>query len=397
MRHSYERNALSGVTVSNSSGSATTYRFDNAREDTINTGEVGIRDKFSTGPVKHELSATASIFHIDSRNAYGYGDTLTTNIYNPTSYAYPALTSTSGGDLASPKITDSQTLSSVAIADATSFFDDRLQVTLGIRNQRIKDTGYGYSDGVQNSYYNAGTTTPMAGVVFKLRKDLSVYGNYVEGLKAGTHITDTTASNYGATLAPYKTKQKEIGIKYDAGTVGLTAAVFTMSQPNVFKNTTTNYYGENGNQRNRGVELSAFGTPMRGVRLLTGLTLLDAKQESTSGGTTDGKYVIGAAKTQAKAGVEWDVPGVQGLTVNTRVVYTGTEYLDAANTQQLPSWVRYDLGARYVTTIAGKVVTFRGRIDNVTNKNYWASSGGTYGYLVLGSPRTFVLSAAVDF
>jgi len=400
MRHSYERNSLSGVTVTGANGAAATYRFDNAREDTVNTGEVGIRGKFNTGTVKHEVSATASIFELDSRNAYGLSDynALATNLYSPSTYTIPAITSTGGGDLAAPKTTNKQQLSSVAIADTVSFFDDRAQVTLGVRNQRVKTTGYGY-DGIQSSYYNADATTPMAAVVFKLLPNLSVYGSYVEGLQTGTSITDTTASNFGTTLAPYKSKQKEVGVKYDAGKVALTAALFTMSKPNIYKNTTTNYYGENGNQRNRGVEFSAFGTPMRGVRLLAGLTLLDAKQQSTENGTYDGKYVIGAAKTQANAGVEWDIPGVQGLSINARTVYTGSQYVDSANTQEIPSWMRYDLGARYVTTIGGKVITFRGRVDNVTNKGYWASTGGGsgLGYLVQGSPRTVVLSAAVDF
>jgi iron complex outermembrane receptor protein len=58
-----------------------------------------------------------------------------------------------------------------------------------------------------------------------------------------------------------------------------------------------------------------------------------------------------------------------------------------------------DLGARYLTTIANKLVTWRARVDNVTDKNYWASAGGYPGqaYLVLGAPRTFVLSASVEF
>ncbi len=403
MRHSYERNSLSGVEVTGANGAAATYRFDNAREDTVNTGEVGIRTKLTTGPVKHELSATASIYQLDSRNAYGYSDFygLTTNIYTPTNYAIPAITSAGGGDLAAPHITNSEQLSSIAIADTASFFDERMQVTLGVRDQRVKTTGYAYATGIQsaNAYYNQSATTPMAAVVFKVLKDLSVYANYVEGLQASAPVTAFGASNTGQIFAPYISRQKEVGMKYDAGKVGMTAALFTLSQPNLYKNSTTNFYGPNGQQRNRGVEFTAFGTPMRGVRLLAGLTLLDAKQQGTDGGTTDGKYVIGAAKQQAKAGVEWDVPGVQGLSTSARAVYTGNQYIDAANTQEVPSWVRYDLGARYVTTLGGKVVTFRGRIDNVTNKNYWASSGGGsgLGYLVLGSPRTFVLSAAVDF
>ena len=43
-------------------------------------------------------------------------------------------------------------------------------------------------------------------------------------------------------------------------------------------------------------------------------------------------------------------------------------------------------------------VTFRLRVENVADRNYWASSGGfpNSGYLVLGAPRTVLLSASVD-
>ena len=41
----------------------------------------------------------------------------------------------------------------------------------------------------------------------------------------------------------------------------------------------------------------------------------------------------------------------------------------------------------------------RARIDNVTDENNWISAGGFpgQGYLVLGAPLTFVLSASIDF
>jgi len=229
-------------------------------------------------------------------------------------------------------------------------------------------------------------------------RDLSLYGNYVEGLQVGTTVTSTTASNYGQIFAPYKSRQKEVGIKYDAGKVGLTASVFTLAQPNYYQNA-SNYYGPNGHQRNNGLELSAFGTPLRGVRLLSGITFLNTRQEGTAGALTDGNEAIGIPKVQANAGVEWDIPDLRGLSVNARAIYTGSQYADLANTQEVPSWVRYDLGARYVTAIGAQTVTFRARIDNVANKNYWASAGGAFssGYLVLSDPRTFVLSATVDF
>jgi iron complex outermembrane receptor protein len=81
------------------------------------------------------------------------------------------------------------------------------------------------------------------------------------------------------------------------------------------------------------------------------------------------------------------------------VVYTGSSYADALNTLLVPGWTRVDLGARYAVTVAGKPLTLRARVDNVADKDYWSSVGGFpgAGYLVVGAPRTFSLSASVDF
>lgn len=159
------------------------------------------------------------------------------------------------------------------------------------------------------------------------------------------------------------------------------------------------HFGVFGEQRNRGLELSVFGAPLRGLRLLGGLTLLDAGQKVTEGGRNQGKDVIGVPCTQLNLGAECDVPGVHGLTVTARTLYTSAQYADGANQQQLPSWKRLDLGASYTTSVAGRGLTLRARVDNVADKNYWASAGGYpgSGYLVLGAPRTFVLSGSVDF
>ena len=108
---------------------------------------------------------------------------------------------------------------------------------------------------------------------------------------------------------------------------------------------------------------------------------------------------IGAPKTQLSLGGEWDVPGAAGLSLNARAVYTSTQYADLANTKQLPSWTRLDLGARYLTQVAGRDVTLRARVDNVADRNYWASAVSSFGAgsLVLAAPRTVVVSATVAF
>jgi iron complex outermembrane receptor protein len=81
------------------------------------------------------------------------------------------------------------------------------------------------------------------------------------------------------------------------------------------------------------------------------------------------------------------------------LVASGGSYANATNTLRVGGWGRLDIGARYVTEMAGKLVTLRARIDNVANRDYWASVGGYpgSGYLVLGTPRTFSLTASVNF
>jgi outer membrane receptor protein involved in Fe transport len=62
---------------------------------------------------------------------------------------------------------------------------------------------------------------------------------------------------------------------------------------------------------------------------------------------------------QLNLGADWDVPGVQGLSLNARAVHTSTQFADAANLQKLPSWTRLDLGATWDALNDA-------RIDNVT-------------------------------
>jgi iron complex outermembrane receptor protein len=395
-----ESNVLTQSTVSASDGSATMYRFDNTRQDTVQTGELGVRTTLRTGPVGHTISASVSGFENRSYNAYAMSDFLNpfaTNIYRPVDSAAPSANFFTGGSLANPLLTHKSILASYALADTLSLAGDKLLLTVGARHQRIKDYGYDYNSGAQNASYDESAVTPVAGIVYKPVKGVSLYANYIEGLQQGPAASGTDIDNVGATFAPFTSRQKEIGVKVDTGKVGMSAALFTTSQPSAYVQ--NRHFGVFGEQRNRGMELSAYGTPMHGLRVLGGLTLLDAKQERTAGGVNQGKDVIGVPDTQLNAGVEWDVPQVSGLSLNARAVYTSSQFADAANQQQLPSWTRLDFGASYLTRVMGRDLTLRARVDNLTDRAYWASAGGYpgAGYLVAGAPRTFVVSATLDF
>jgi len=404
LRHGDESNVVANPTLTNIFGATAASRFDNTRQDDVSTGEIGVRGKFATGSVQHSLVASATAYNDDQRNAYGLsGTTILSNIYAPVATLFPPPpTLFTGGLLNDPMQTLKVQTSSFALADTMSFMQDRLLVTLGARYQTIKQTTYDYNSGLEQSHYDASKTTPVFGAVFKVTPEVSLYGNYIEGLQQGSVapavVNNLPVLNAGEIFAPFTAQQGEVGVKYESGTVGASAALFQITQPQAFVR--NQVYGTFGEQRNRGAEFLLYGEPVHGLRLLGGLTLINAEQTASPGGLLDGKEAIGVPRQQFNFGAEWDIPGVRGLAVNGRFIYTASQYADAANTQTVPSWNRFDIGARYLMDIGnGRVLTLRGRIDNLFDKSYWASAGGYPGasYLVLGAPRTFVLTGTIDF
>lgn len=400
-RHTEESNSLANPTVNDAQGDISTYRFDNTRNDNAYTGEVGVRSKVHTGSVTHSLSLAATRYEVKSKNAWGMSGYLTSNLYSPTFSAQPVNLYT-GGNLDSPGLTQKTVTSSIALGDTMAFNADRTLLTLGLRQQHISDAGYDYNTGERTSGYSRGKVTPVAALVYKITPQVSAYVNYIEALvegpvASGTGTSGSTVSNYGQVFDPYVSRQKEVGVKYDGGKIGGALSFYTTSKPNGMVD--GDVYSVSGKQRNRGLELSTYGQASSSVKLLGGITFMQAKQISTASGSYDGKDAIGAPRVTANLGADWDVPYVPHLSLSGRVVYTGAQYVDNANTQRISSWRRYDVGARYPMEIGNTVVTWRANVQNLTNKSYWASAGGYpgYGYLVQGEPRTLNVSATVEF
>ena len=406
-RRSTEANRLGNLTVTDAAtGDGTFYRFENGRKDSVDTGEAGLRGKLRTGSVGHEWVVSAAVFSLDTKNGYAmdFLNTQPTNLYTPARSALPAFSDSVyvGNSVDDPRLNTRLRNRSVAIGDTLSLLDDSLLITLGLRHQTLKvdsisatvrflDT---ITPGGVVTTYDRSKTSPVAGVVYRLSRQLSVYGNYIEGLNKG----DSLAAQNGQPardLAPYASKQKEVGLKYDGGRLGFGASYFTTDKPRAVLAQDT----AQGEDRHRGVELTAFGMATRELKVLGGLTWLDATQHGTGVAATEGKRTLGIARVQANLGAEWEVPALQGLALDARVVHTGKVFADSANTLRVPAWTRLDAGARYLFEVQGTLLTLRARIDNLTNRKYWASAGGypDQSYLVVGQPRSVNLSLAADF
>lgn len=397
-RQGDEDNDLASPTVLNAAGDMSTYRFTNARRDTIATGEVGVRASLRTGSVGHTLVASAAVYDGKERNAFGMSDFagFPGNLYRPVDAPPPAY-SFVGGDLNNPLVVGRVKTRSLAVADTLAFADERVLLILGARHQTLENHVYDYNTGVEDATqsYDKSRVSPAVGLVVKPSERLSLYANYVESLAKGPTAPSGT-QNVGEVFDPYVSKQTEIGAKFEWERLGASVAVFSTDKPN--SRTVNNVFGVVGEQRNRGVEFSLYGEAARGVRVLGGLTLLRTKIVDTGDATTEGKQAIGVPKTQLNIGGEWDVAALRGLTLTGRAVYTSSQQMTATNSLALPSWTRLDLGARYLTSIGDQLLTLRAAINNVTDRDYWASSGGSSSnYLVLGDPRTVVLSASLEF
>lgn len=354
------------------------------------SGEAGLKGHFQTAGIKHQWSVNATHYG-DTQKDFGRrqvpGADWTTNIYHPV-WGPTA-------DKSFPYIAHSETrLTSYGVADTLSVFEDRVQLTLGVRRQQVLTDTFSVSTGARTGRYDEAATTPAAALLVKVTDNVSLYANYIEGLSKGA-TAPMTAANAGDVFAPYKSKQKELGMKVDLGDFSHTLSLYEIKRPSSYTDPDTNVFSFGGEQRNRGIEWAFFGSPLDNVRLMGGVAHVDPKLTKTAGGVNQGKTATGLPKLQGKLGMEWDTPILDGLTLTGNATSVSQQYISADNAQSIPGHTIYDVGARYATHFASRPVTLRGNITNVTNKAYWGTP--LLSSLGLGAPRTFELSASVDF
>lgn len=405
-RDGSERGLYGGITVTDVvTGAATGDGMFVPRTDNNEAGQAGIRAKFTTGTISHEVNAGASMIWQVNRNAYDFLRGYVTNLYNTPTATQPA-SWFAGGDLDDPFPLSRTQLGSLFISDTVGAFDDRALLTVGLRHQAIQVKSYSYADGSRTGKYDESANTPVIGLVIKPTDGVSLYINRIQGLAQGPSAPiDPKLVNSGEVFAPYKSTQYELGGKFAVGGVGLSLALYQTKQPSAFTQPLDpanpagqQIYVLDGEQRNRGVEFSLDGEPVEGLRLIGGLSVGKAELRRTSGGVNEGNWAPSVPSYTLNGNVEWDLPFLPAATLTGRVVTTGEQKVDAANTLEIGSWTRFDIGARYVFEMNDRPVSLRFNVDNVANKRYWASAYDSFSSTLLqGAPRTVKLSTTVDF
>jgi len=337
----------------------------------------------ATGPVLHELTFGAVRTDKGQDPVYQANYTIAAqNLYNPV----PITSYTVGAYPTTPTTAALETRDEGVYAIDRLTFSPQWQAVAGVRSVK-----YQSDQGV--NHYDVSKTTPLAALIYKISTDLSFYASGSQGLEEG-EPAPTGSANVGERLAPGVSRQKELGARWrmpGGGGTLLQAAVFDITRPGYYTNS-ANIFTADGEQRYRGLELSAQGKLSRQLSWQSSAQLLDAEFRDI-GASYNGKLPENASKQTGSAFLSYALDAVPGLSFNGGAYYTGRRPVNDLNQAFLGGVTLFSAGGRYVSTVMGKRTTWQANIDNAAGKQYWAGAGTR---LASGAPRLIKLSVKVD-
>ncbi|MFT5533473.1 MAG: iron complex outermembrane receptor protein [Burkholderiaceae bacterium] len=362
--------------------------------DYQSTGEVKtllstqalLQGKFATGSVRHQL--TLGVDTLRRRDAYGdyvYDYRGTSNIYQSMVVSPSPLTT---GPVSVQRKGDER---AAFVQDIISL-TEQVQLHAGLRHTELERVQLG-------STFKRTYTLPSLALVYSPVSSLSLYGAYSQGLEHGG-IAPFGTNNVNQLLDPGTSRQQEIGIKTSLlPDWQMTAALFQISKPLEVIDANADYV-RNGNAVHRGLELAAQGKLTRDLTLGLTAMALQARQRNTGDAVQDNQRVTNVPAFKSGVTLDYAVPQLAGVKLNGAWVYSSDKVFspDSLTRTTIPSYHVVDLGARYITTVNGVATTLRANVDNVFDKFYWRdASTALGGYLLPGAPRTFKISAQLDF
>ncbi len=368
-----------------------------ATQFTITSNAVYLRGRFDTGPVQHAVSIGTSGFIWNNYNPY---QTATYTLGTATLGAPQAFATTWPTFTNRYQSANAWQQSLILSDDVT--ITPHWKVLLSGSQNWLSATNY-TAAGTTSSASTDNGLSGSASLVYKPRADMSAYLTYADSMQQGDTAT-AGSSNAGQVLAPYRSKEWELGYKWSPEPFNTSLALFRITRPYAYT-TSDNVYQVAGEQRNVGVEWTIDGNPTPDLSLFGGITWLNPLLYDTGSAQTDGKRIVGLPRFSASLLAQYRIRALPGLSASAGVRYVGARASDDANTSEVASYTTLDLGASYVTSVFGRITTVRFTVDNVTNRHYWTDvhPGGLNGYTAsglasaeLGAPRTFMASVQFD-
>lgn len=350
---------------------------------------ITLNGHLDTGPAGHDLaiSTTGYVWTLyGSKGGSQRYDLGNSNMYHPSAMEEP-------GDgrinKHGPRYKSGENIQQSLTLGDTVTFNPQWSAMFYLSQSWLQTKNFNNS-GQQTGENNQNGLSPNASLMYKITPAVMAYISYADSLEqGGTAPTGVGIKNEGQTLDPYRSEQYEIGLKAEAGSMNLGAALFRLKRPFAYTDSQDMIYRNQGDQVNNGLELTATGRVSGGLNVYSGVTFLNPKLRDTASVTTSNKRVVGVPKVQANLLVEYSLPFLPEWVYSANIHYTGKRAANDTNTSWAGSYTTLDLGTRYTTRISTVPATLRLAVNNVTNEHYWASifPSGTDGNG--GSPSAF--------
>ena len=279
----------------------------------------------------------------------------------------------------------------------------RWEVTAGLRWDSV-DVDYELTNLATGVRTGLGREDRMlswnSGVVFKPRTNASLYASYatsfnptVEASGGGAALSDTPTSANNVNLAPEKSRNLEVGAKWESGggRAIATAALFRTEKTNArTRGATTEPFVLDGEQRVEGVELSFTGNLTEHWSVLTSYAHLDSEFAASANPLEQGAGLAFVPENSFNVWTEARV--ARGFTVGAGAQFMDSIFRNATNTAEVPSYWLVNAMAAYDVS---RVLTLRLNVNNLADALYVDRVGG--GHYIPGPGRSVSINAEFGF
>ena len=277
------------------------------------------------------------------------------------------------------------------------------EATGGLRWDSV-DTDYELTNVATGVHSRLGRDDRMlswnAGIVFKPRPNASLYASHatsfnpsVEAAASGAGLSDTPTSANNVNLAPEKSRNLEIGGKWEfgRGRAIATAALFRTEKTNArTRSATTEPFVLDGEQRVEGVELGLTGNITDRWSMLTSYAHLDSEFAASNNPQEEGAALAFVPEDSFNVWTEGRLLG--GFSIGVGAQFMDSVFRNATNTAEVPSYWLVNAMAAYELS---RALTLRLNVNNLADETYVDRVGG--GHYVPGPGRSIVINAELDF
>ena len=390
--------------------------------------EAMVAGRVNTGPIAHNIAAGLELFlrsvqqpgfytvanPYDPSGIVQDGAVYTylgaENIYQPL-VAYPI---ESPVEAAGPRRLWEDSHQSSAVLEDRIELTHRIQLIAGGRYDALRDHNY--------SLYASCTDFTQAGCALEPTdkgvwlpqfaatwspavgnsSPLTIYANYGVLLSLGPQAP-WWVDNGSQFLAPYNTRQVEVGAKYQIDNrILLTGDWFHMRAPFFYPESDGAggfEFVADGRETHNGVEINAEGRAARWLRLNASLAGISAVSQNSATPSYNNQQVINVPRVHANVFADLSVPHVRGLYIMPGWNYSSLKYATRDDAVNVPGVNLFNMGLRYTPGGERGRVTFRAYANNIANKKYWSDTGSSYGdtFVWLGAPTLVRMSAHYTF